>query len=279
MSSKIFDALFNEKIEFFRNSFSKNSEIYFDKNRKLISPLEYGIYKEQACKDFLKFIIPSKYRIDDGFVINANDEISTQCDIVIYDSNNTPLFESGTRQRFFPMETVLAIGEVKSTLSKSQFKSAINKLAKSKAIRREKTIPTIISRKTKEKFDNYTHPYDQIFSFIICQKLNFKVTNTDFDKLYEKEIPENDKHNMILSIEDGLFLYRHSIKGEDNFCPFPFLQGKKLKNCLIEPGNNEKNHFINFAEMLFKFSQLSTIFYPVFLRYAIHSEGLIFEEE
>ncbi|KQO29075.1 hypothetical protein ASF10_22640 [Flavobacterium sp. Leaf82] len=279
MSSKIFDALLNEKIDFFKNSFSNNSEIYFDSNRKLISPLEYGMYKEHACKEFLKFIIPSRYRIDDGFVINANEQITTQCDIVIYDSNNTPLFESGIKQRFFPMETVLAIGEVKSTLSKRELKNAINKLAKSKSIRKENQNPSIIYRKTTETFKEYNHPFDQIISFIICQKLKFKVTDIDFDTLYDKEIPVTDRHNMILSIEDGLFLYRHSINGEEKFWPFPYSQNQKLKNCRISPGDNQKNHFLNFAASLYQTTQLSTIFQPEFARYTIHSPGLFYKED
>ena len=129
MANKIFNALLDEKIEIFTNAFSKTAkEIYFDKDDKLIHSLEYGIYRENSCKDFIKFVIPSKFNIDDGFLINSNDNVSSQCDIVIFDSNHTPLFESGKKQRFFPIETVVAIGEVKSTLSKKEFKIALNKL-------------------------------------------------------------------------------------------------------------------------------------------------------
>lgn len=278
MSNYIFDALLNEKIEFFKSSFTKTSEIYFNEKKKLISPLEYGIHKEYACKEFLKFLIPSKYHLGEGFIINSNEQYSTQCDIVIYDSTNTPLIESGNKQRFFPMETVFAIGEVKSALSKSQLKSAINKLAKAKSLRRDNLTPGIISRKTKDKFDNYNHPFDQIFSFIICQKLTFKVSNLDFDEIYDKDILDQDRHNMILSVEDGLLLYKHKINGEEKIWPFPFSQNKKLKNRYIDKGINGKNHFLNFAEHLFTVSQLTTTFHPQFSKYTVHSEGNMLDE-
>ena len=67
-------------------------------------------------------------------------------------------------------------------------------------MRRDNSNPGIILRKTEDKLDNYNHPFDQIFSFIICQKLNFKVSNLDFDEIYDKDILDQDKHNMILSI-------------------------------------------------------------------------------
>lgn len=279
MSNYIFNALFNEKIEIFKNSFTKTSEIYFNEKKKLFSPLEYGTHKEHACKEFLKFLIPSKYHLGEGFIINANEQNSTQCDIIIYDSTNTPLIESGNKQRFFPMETVFAIAEIKSSLTKSQLKSAVNKLAKAKSLRRDNLKPGIISRKTENKFENYNHPFDQIFSFIICQKFNFKINNLDFDEIYDKKILDQDKHNMILSIEDGLLLYKHSVNGEEQIWPFPVSQNKKMKNRYIEKGIDGKNHFFNFAEQLFNISQFSTIFHPQFSKYTIHSEGYILDEQ
>jgi hypothetical protein len=106
--------------------------IFSNDNGKLIHPGEFGIYREAICKRFLEFIIPKKLSIDNGFLINTNNEVSTQCDIVIYDSKHTPLVQSNELQRFFPIETVCAIGEVKSTLSKAQLKETLLKLSKVK---------------------------------------------------------------------------------------------------------------------------------------------------
>ena len=280
MGNKIFSALLNEKIDVFINSFSKTAmEIYFDKDDKLIHSLEYGIYRENSCKDFIKFIIPSKYNIDDGFIINSNDSVSTQCDIVIYDSNHTPLFESGKKQRFFPMETVIAVGEVKSTLSKKDFKDAINKLSKTKSLRTEISNPSYIHRKTTNEFNNYEHPFDQIFSFLICKKLNFDLTDLDFDDFYENEVEYQNRHNMILSIDDGIFIYKHTVKSKVLTWHFPKSQGLNLKNRFIKPGENGKNHFGVFASQLFMAAQNGTIFFPEFSKYAEQSPGFLIDEE
>jgi len=279
MANKIFNALLDEKIEIFTNAFSKTAkEIYFDKDDKLIHSLEYGIYRENSCKDFIKFVIPSKFNIDDGFLINSNDNVSSQCDIVIFDSNHTPLFESGKKQRFFPIETVVAIGEVKSTLSKKEFKIALNKLAKNKSIRMETPNPSFIYRHANDKFNNYIHPCDQIFSLLICKKLNFNLKDLDFDDYYDKDIEYQNRHNLILSIDDGIFMYKHKINNKIKSWHYPYSQGKNMKNRFVKPGVNCKNHFIIFASYLFMATQNATVFFPEFSKYSNQSPGTMIDE-
>ncbi|CAH8284234.1 hypothetical protein EV196_103280 [Mariniflexile fucanivorans] len=280
MANRIFQALLNEKIEIFKNSLSNTAtEIYFNEDNKLIHSLEYGIYRENACKDFIKFIIPSKFSIDDGFLINTNDRVSTQCDIVIYDSNHTPLFESGKKQRFFPMETVIAIGEVKSTLSKQDFKNAINKLSKIKTLRTEIENPSVIYRRTDNQFKNYEHPSDQIFTFLICKKLDFNLKDLDFDNYYDKDLKYRDRHNIILSIDDGIFLYKHTVNEKLLTWHYPNSQGLDLKNRFVNPGDGGQNHFGIFSSHLFMATQDASIFYPEFSKYSQQTMGTIVDEE
>jgi hypothetical protein len=273
MSNKIFDSLLSEKIENFRTSFSGTAKevFYDDANKKMIHSLEFGLYRESICKDFLKFIIPSRLEIDDGFIISIKDNnVSTQCDIVIFDPTHTPLFESGKKQRFFPVETVVGIGEVKSTLSKDKLKTAINKLARIKGLRRDNDVPSIIKRDTNDEFDNYSHPRDQIFSFLICKSLSFDFSNlvAEFNTLYDSDIPYCDRHNMILSIDDGIFLYKHKINNKDLAWHYPYSQGQNMKNRFIRPGDNNKNHFNGFATYMFMGINSATIFLPEFTKYA-----------
>lgn len=49
---------------------------------------------------------------------------------------------------------------------------------------------------------------DEIFSFLICNKLNFDVEEIDFEEIY-KNIPHlKYRHNVILSLQDGLITYK-----------------------------------------------------------------------
>ena len=104
--------------------------------------------------------------------MNSFDEVSTQCDLVIFDGSNTPLIEDSRNKRFFPVESVAAIGEVKSKLSKHDFLSALSKLAAAKATRRFEN-PTHVRRKVD--LPDYIHNYDLTVSFLICEKLDFDI--------------------------------------------------------------------------------------------------------
>lgn len=79
MSNRIFDALYREKIDIFKNSFSATStEVFYDpENNRLIHAGEYGIYRESVVRDFLNFIVPQRLAISNGFLMSAMDDIST----------------------------------------------------------------------------------------------------------------------------------------------------------------------------------------------------------
>lgn len=118
MPSVIFNTLLDEKIAVFRSVFANTSrQIFVNSNGDLRHPGECGQFREAIVRDFLRFFIPGRVAVSNGFVITAHDDVSGQCDLIAFDANATPLIESGERQRFFPVESVCAIGEVKSIVS------------------------------------------------------------------------------------------------------------------------------------------------------------------
>lgn len=206
MGNIILQSILDEKIENFRLAFQSTSKnIFWDENEnRLIHSGEYGAYRESICKDFLRMLVPHRLEISSGFIINDDDKVSTQSDIIIFDSNSTPLIENSERQRFFPVETIAAIGEVKSNLTKSALKEALNKLAKNKQLREKIKSPSKIKRDHEGGFDPKNYSYDSLFSFLICNKLDFDISNicNEINGFYDQEIQPWHKHNLILSIED-----------------------------------------------------------------------------
>lgn len=257
----VFESLLLEKIDNFRLMFSETSKkVFYNDEGKLIHPGEFGAYRETACREFLKQIVPSRLDISQGFLINTHNNISHQCDIIIYDSKITPLIESSERQRFFPVETVVAVGEVKSTLSRTDFSNAINKLSKVKVLREEVKHPTIMKKDKGNNYDPVNDPYDQIFTFLICQKIDFDLVNiaNDIKSIYEPSLQPRHKHNLILSIEDGLLAYYDN---NDMTMMYPVC-GSLLKNRFIQPGQNQYCHFKYFASYLFLGTSSGTLLYP-----------------
>lgn len=281
MSNKILQSILDEKINNFKFAFQTTSKNIFwnEEQHKLIHPGEYGTYRESICKDFLRMLIPHRLDLSTGFIINDNDQISTQCDIIVFDANSTPLIQNSERQRFFPVETITAIGEVKSNLSKADFKTALNKLAKNKQLREKIVTPTIIRREHNGEFDPKNYCYDNIFSFLICNKLDFDIKNicNDLNDFYDSSIEPWQKHNLILSIEDGLIAYCDKY---DKTLMYPYIQNEGvLKNRIVIPNFNKTCHFNFFASYIFMGTSSTSIYYPDLTNYISDFTGGLNKDE
>lgn len=268
MSSRVFDALYREKIDIFINSFSATStEVFYDPGQKrLIHTGEYGMYRESVVRDFLNFIVPQRLAISNGFLMSGMDDISTQCDVVIFDSKMTPLFQGGDKHRFFPIESVYCIGEVKSNLSKADFREAINKLAKNKEIAERIKNPSSGVGYNGFDFDPTNNPFHIYSSILICKKLDFDIRNleNEFDGLYSDDIHYRHRHNLILSIEDGLFAY--SVP-DGTKVPFPMMHQKNFKNCFLSPQDDKYYHLKFFGTFMFMLNSNKSSIYPEFSDY------------
>ena len=193
-------------INFYR-SFSESKNIFWDeKNNRLTHSGEFGGFREDLIKKWLSLYIPQSYGISSGFLVSSNGEISTQCDIIVYDKARTPVLENTDCQRFFPIETVCAIGEVKSDIASSAILSGyLRKLALIKKMRLDIVQPDPYYRpNTAIEFNPSLYPYDSIFSFLICKKLGFRLQDTKIDYA---NTPNYLHHNAVLSLDDGLLAY------------------------------------------------------------------------
>ena len=178
-------------------------EIFIDEG-KLYHPGEFGRFRERLSSKLFKTILTQNLEIKEGFIISKDNHKSTQCDLIIYDKINTPVFK--TEDNFFvPIETVVGIGEIKSTLSKTQFKEALLKLSENKKIR-DHADGARININQNNDFNPQEEWSDNIFSFLICKKLDFDINTVNFDEIYD-ETELRFRHNLILSVEDGLFYY------------------------------------------------------------------------
>lgn len=118
----------------FRSMFSRDSNsIFRDQTNKIIHSGEFGMYREACCRDILNMVLSKDVSVSEGFVITSNDEVSTQCDVIIYNSNLSPLVENDVA-KIFPIEEVKGIGEIKSDLNKKDFSDALIKLANNKKL-------------------------------------------------------------------------------------------------------------------------------------------------
>jgi len=195
MGNSVLKTLLNRKISIFLESFGDDSnDLFKNEQGSLIHPGEYGSYRERCLKELLRFILRKEFSVSDGFMINSNDQVSTQCDIIIYESNVFPLVDNGIAN-FFPIEIVKSFGEVKSSIDKSKLTSALKKLAENKMLFEKKG--------TMAEYNNFVLP----FSFLVCKSLKeVDIPKLDFKKVYNG-IERKYWHNIILSIDNGVVTY------------------------------------------------------------------------
>ena len=288
MSSKIFQTILDRKIEDFIHSFVIDAKSIFYKDEKLFHPGEYGKFRENTLKELLKFLIPTSFQIGEGFVITSNDNVSTQCDIVIYDNENLPLLNDGIYQ-FYTIESTLAIGEVKSDLNKTQFKDALKKLAKNKMLQDDR-IKNIKRRRIQEK------EREHLFTFLICRKFQFE-GKVDFNEIYG-DIPQKYWHNSILSIEDGIFHYNFPVLNLSQklkehylnilgmninlFWDYPIHQEDEIEYPCIQSFtsvnfDDKQNHIIFLIKSIVNSLDTMTTFNTEFLSYS-NLESVVFDK-
>lgn len=267
----VFASLVKEKIDLLRHLFSGSSRRTFvdEKTGKLIHPGEFGTYRERIIRDFLQLCVPCRLDIGSGFLIAHDGQVSTQTDIVIYDKTAAPRIESNDDQRFFPVEAVCAIGEVKSILSKTDLKNALIKLSKTKSVADalSSTLPLFKDRNIKiEQFNRKINPYDQIVSFLICEKFDFDATSLpkEVDGWYEDIKEDYHKHNFVLSIEDGLLAY---VGNSGKTWMYPPTAQLKARNRFVATENGSDVHINLFCDYVFHTTSSTTILFPEMVSY------------
>ena len=86
-----------------------------------------GNAREGLVLEFLEEHLPKKFEVSTGLLFSSNGELSKQADLVIVDGlNNAPLYGS-TLNKFWPVEAVYALIEVKTSLTPTELSDAIEK--------------------------------------------------------------------------------------------------------------------------------------------------------
>jgi len=139
--------------------------------RLLEHPGELGIGREEILRKFLRAYIPSRFEVSTGFVFDSKGNVSKQLDIVIANALVCPRFETAGGNRFYPCESVVAVGQVKSSLtSEAELRSALQNLESVKDLDRSAD-GKAFDWQRGETIDHLNNHLHQIFTFLlICGK-------------------------------------------------------------------------------------------------------------
>lgn len=239
MEYKVLNTIVNSMVERFLSQYRSTTKLFENDGVKngLLHAGEYGTYKENLCKELFKFVLPGKYDIGTGFVFNAEREITTQCDIILYDYNNTPCISLDQMNRFYPQESILAIGEIKSTLTKQTLADSLIKLSQSKSIRKDFTGISSTGSLVDVKLSQSA--YHHIFTFLICDEISSydsqDVVSYIDDQYEQASVSVENRHNVIVSFKNGLITYKSNADMEGKlgitnrlFVPFSYYNSKGI---------------------------------------------------
>ncbi|KVR38200.1 DUF6602 domain-containing protein [Burkholderia ubonensis] len=285
-------ALLDEKMRVFAEAFVDGSRrLFVDDKGALVHPGEFGSYREAITHDFVRAFVPQRMAVDSGFVVTSSGRISTQCDVVIYDRSVTPLLQNDYKQRFFPVESVCAVGEVKSVMSLADLKAALRKLSGVKSLRDTLHEPTYVhcvkEAGLASEYEPHRDERDQIVTFLICERFAFDIADKMEEVLssYVQEhpkYPSNLRHNFVLSVQDGLLTYVHH---SGPLFPFPMkstgvihydntsepqrvtVEARRMKNRLVMPNPGSLEHLRAFSTMMHQALMAVSVLFPDMGRY------------
>lgn len=149
-------------------------DLLISAGKKLRSDFEYikststhggkqGGEAEDKLIEFLNIHLPQRFKSTSGFVIDFDGKISSQCDIVIYDALNSPIYKSTDEGMILLSDNVASVIEVKSTLNKEELKDAAEKIASVKSLRKS-PLTDVDQPVTFSSFIN-TKTYGVVFAY------------------------------------------------------------------------------------------------------------------
>lgn len=190
---------------------------------------------EINIRDIISNFIPERYLVKTGHIVDSKGNVSPQIDIIIFDRLSTPkFFESTNNTVYYPIESVLAIGEIKKNLKSdhiiefskkiSYIKNTMERILEKNTvygsdISNDSTLTDILFMQTDRKYRN------PLFTFIVSiegcelQSINFpdsfknipdsvhilnkgvlfygNVNKSGFEFKIEDEEPDNNSISMI----------------------------------------------------------------------------------
>ena len=207
---------------------------------------------ERAVRDYLKRMLPPRYYVTHGHLIDPGHHVSPQLDVIIADNFSLPsLLTTKDETEYIPITSVLAIGEIKSTYySKHNTYREFHK--KLKTIASELSRPLVENTAYEGIRDNTTirdmtlgsknRYLNHLYSFLLC------VGSGNFDLGKVKALLTSTNPELLPStavfLDKGIVLYadpnkegafhKYPLEVKDSGYEWCFVQGAKDKEGSLE---------------------------------------------
>lgn len=224
-----------------------------------------GTIREDVLKKYLKELLPKKYEVTSGCIVDCSEKQSKQQDFIIFDNFNSPSFVESEKEQIVPIESVYATVEIKSNLTIEELKKAIINIDSVHELEKTKsTVPQLFSSPTRA-------PLSMIFSYTSDTSLENIAKNLDelnenieyknrvsiiciLDKGLIFGVDKNGFTNILLSPNENTIYTTHEDKIENNLYLYYLLMISGLNSIWLPPVNlmayAEKIHKADFSHTL-----------------------------
>ncbi len=212
----------------FVNRAGRNLVVAFDNARQLATTPELvGDAMEYPVVEQLGQILPNGIGIGSGCVIDTKGATSRQMDVVLYERDICPVFcvNNSPETTYYPCEGVIAVGEVKSRIGKTQLEDAFEKMRSVKSLKRNFDAPKLPSHKGRKVFEwrrygqtapreivdlNYNPAddyFNDIFGFVLAGDLEVKAETMlrHYVRLVNQSKGKTWCPNMMVSLSGEMF--------------------------------------------------------------------------
>lgn len=177
---------------------------------------EKGSQNEQLMIRLLRKFLPKRFSIGSGIVIDSDGTQSKQCDIIIYDNVYHPDIFGLRSSVIFPVETVYATIEVKTTLRRGDIKTAIENIESVKKLKYiEGVIPYIESPGKPVAMNFKTQKTSSPWGIVFGYKTDISQATTLKNNFLEFLEPVSKEHHFDL----GFILEKGFVIGYQDFWP------------------------------------------------------------
>lgn len=198
----------------------------FDRAGRATHTVAVGSGREAAARKKLESVLPCGIGVGTGFVYDRKGNVSQQCDVVIYEKDFVLKYSHNDDKSntYYNCESVIAVGEVKSTAPISDVKDALEKFVSLNKLRRSNNSSTIFRKylssqslqgTQEEAYDPATKELDQIYKFFLCK--NFSTPLESIETAQKEICKTTDNYCNIFMSTDGLIFTYGKSKGNNTF--------------------------------------------------------------
>jgi len=193
-----------------------------------IDNFDSGLGIEDVIRDEMRKILPARYAIEHGVLIDRNGKTGGDYDLLVFNESWFPRIKAGATEssrRSYPIEGAYAVGEIKQTLNYSTFDAALQKLIVAHRLYRPPTLANrlVENRESSSCSHGLSNP---LYSFILGVQLAKDLTFEELiNRFYDvnKQVKRLEVIRALCVLGHGTVVWGFKDRDKDEIRPALFM--------------------------------------------------------